>query len=448
MMFFSLMPNADADLGGLQHFNDLRKHPGCTDIILDLLDFIETDLLRMDPNNRAKISDIVAKVRTFHQQCEADISYCTNRMKPVTTRVQTDLSELEASVPSFSLEMQERLRQTVVNREGDSKAELGDLGADPVEAPGSPTQSKRRRASTQKGKEPERMPTVEEVRTPMLAARHSMYESQQPLPEIAVNDTTKRHDQPQQSEASTELFAQTEMAQGLDRGLRGLQRGGGPRHGQVGIKDGELATIPAVDPPHQPVIANFVLPPNPVFMALPDQFQNSPSVLTWEQGLRPPGEGDVSEDHGSASTAITTTIQDPVGTTKTSQPPGTVDTPMAQLPVVNQRLLSKPHADPSSIHTGDAQDGDSGSHPQEGEQRCSHEANARQHGQRTGNAPPRAAQLTGNGESVRPAGRWWAVKKPAADHLHNGSAKTAVNRRTSFQNILQSLLCCVPNTRR
>src|SRR5271155_639025 len=123
MMSFSLMPNADADLGGLQHFNDLRTQPGCTDIILDLLDFIETDLLRMDPDNRAKISDIVTKVRAFHQQCEADIRYCTDRMKPVTTRVRTDLSELEASVPLYSPEMQEQLRQTVVNREGDGKAE-------------------------------------------------------------------------------------------------------------------------------------------------------------------------------------------------------------------------------------------------------------------------------------------------------------------------------------
>jgi WD domain, G-beta repeat len=197
------MPNTDADLGGLQHFDDLRKHPSCTDIILDLLDFIETDLLRMDPDNRAKISDIVAKVRTFHHQCEADIRYCTNRMKPVTTRVRTDLSELKASVPSYSPEMQEQLRQIVVNRERDSKAELGDLGADPAEAPGSPTQSKRRRASTQKGKEPERMPTVEEVRTPTLTARHSMHEPRQPLPEIAVNGATEHHDQPQQSPDDT-----------------------------------------------------------------------------------------------------------------------------------------------------------------------------------------------------------------------------------------------------
>jgi hypothetical protein len=177
------------------------------------------------------------------------------------------------------------------------------------------------------------------------------------------------------------------------------------------------------------------------------------------QGLRPPREGDASENHGSASAAITTTIQDSMDTAKTSQPPEvdlstaepeTVDTPMAQLPMVNQQLLSEPHADPSpasSVPTGDAQDGDSGSHPQEGEQHCCHETNARQHGQRTGNAPPRTTQLASNGGPVRPAGSRRAVEKPAADRLHNGSAKTAVNRRTSFWDTLRSLLCCVPNPR-
>ena len=59
MTFFPTHAQCRADLGGLQHFNDLRTHPGCTDFILDLLEFIETDLLRMDPNNRAKIGDIV-----------------------------------------------------------------------------------------------------------------------------------------------------------------------------------------------------------------------------------------------------------------------------------------------------------------------------------------------------------------------------------------------------
>jgi hypothetical protein len=100
-----------------------------------------------------------------------------------------------------------------------------------------------------------------------------MREPQQPHPEIAVNGDRAPRATSTVGEL-VELFAQTEMAHGLDGELRGLQRGGGPRHGQVGVKDDELATIPAVDPPHQPVIAVSVPPPIPVFMVLPGQFQS------------------------------------------------------------------------------------------------------------------------------------------------------------------------------
>jgi hypothetical protein len=290
-------------------------------------------------------------------------------VKPVTTRVRTDLSELEASVPLFSPEMQERLRQTHVNREGDGKAEPGsqrelrDLGTDPVETPGFPTQTKRRRPSIQKGKEPERMPTVEE--------QHSMHQPQQPLPEIAVTSATERHDQP-------------------------------------------------------------------------------------------------------ASTATTTTISDPIDTTKTSQPPevdlstaesGAVDlstagseavnSPVDPLSMADQWPPSKPCADSSptsGVHPGGVQAGDSGSHPQEGGQRCSRDASARQHRQQTWNAPTGATQPAGNGGSIRPAGSGRAVENPAADYSHNGSDMTAMKvvstgRWPSFRDILQSLLCCVLSPR-
>jgi hypothetical protein len=366
----------------------------------------------MDPGKRATIVNIVKKVKEFHQKCEADIRYCTNRMKTDTTRVRTDLSELEASALSYSREMQEQLRKTVGTREGDGKAdpgsqrELRDLETAPAEAPSLPTQIKRRRTDTPKGKEREWMPTLEEIRTPTITAQHSaehsMHEPQHQIPGITVNGAAERDDQPRQSEVATKLSAQTEMAHELDRRLRGLP---------------------------------------------------------------PPGGDDESKDHSSVSTATPRTTQDPIETAETSQPPevdssiaepGKVNTSMAQSPAVNPRLQSKSHSNPSltgNIYTGDTRDGDYGPHPQEDEQRHSDGANARQQGQVPGNISTGATSLAGNGRSIRPAGSDQAIETPEADHSKNVSANTAVlvvstGRWTRFRDILWPLLCCFPSPRR
>lgn len=65
----------------------------------------------MDPNHRSEIDAIVGKVTELHSNCETDQVYSTEKLKPVTTRVPTDLSELEASHVTFSPEMQQQLRE-------------------------------------------------------------------------------------------------------------------------------------------------------------------------------------------------------------------------------------------------------------------------------------------------------------------------------------------------
>jgi hypothetical protein len=75
------------------------KHD-CSDYILDLLQYIQTDLLRVDKAKRARIEDIVMKFENLNNECQRDASYCISRTsgRPVR-RTDSELSEI-VEVPS------------------------------------------------------------------------------------------------------------------------------------------------------------------------------------------------------------------------------------------------------------------------------------------------------------------------------------------------------------
>jgi hypothetical protein len=72
----------------------------CSDYILDLLEYIKNDLLRVDKANRAMIEDIVAKFEKLNDECQRDASYCILRTsnRPAR-RTNSELSEI-VEVPS------------------------------------------------------------------------------------------------------------------------------------------------------------------------------------------------------------------------------------------------------------------------------------------------------------------------------------------------------------
>jgi hypothetical protein len=79
----------------------------------DLLDFIETSMLRMGPKKRASCEEIVKKFTELHNLCLEDLDYCTKRVKVPPNRAATNLSLLKASAIDFSPEMEKRVNRTV-----------------------------------------------------------------------------------------------------------------------------------------------------------------------------------------------------------------------------------------------------------------------------------------------------------------------------------------------
>jgi hypothetical protein len=81
--------------------DDLKER--CSDYILDLLEYIQTRLLRVDPVNRAKIVEIVRKLENIDDACQRDVDYCISRTperSPI--RINTDPEYL--SVPGLPIE--------------------------------------------------------------------------------------------------------------------------------------------------------------------------------------------------------------------------------------------------------------------------------------------------------------------------------------------------------
>ncbi|KAI0182699.1 kinase-like domain-containing protein, partial [Xylaria flabelliformis] len=79
-----------------KHFDMLRNLPGCTDFLSDLIDFVEDRLLRMSPNNRCQVPELLQFASSMSQKCNDDNGYCINCTKPLKKRQGTNLSELQS----------------------------------------------------------------------------------------------------------------------------------------------------------------------------------------------------------------------------------------------------------------------------------------------------------------------------------------------------------------
>lgn len=62
-------------------FKNLKQHSSCSDYILDLLEYVETNLLRVDHSKRARIDDIAKKFEMFDVDCRKMHAYCTLRTR-------------------------------------------------------------------------------------------------------------------------------------------------------------------------------------------------------------------------------------------------------------------------------------------------------------------------------------------------------------------------------
>ncbi|KAF2823104.1 kinase-like protein, partial [Ophiobolus disseminans] len=84
---------ARAKLSVVEMFKSLKNDGACSDYILDLLEYVQTDLLRVDRSKRAKIYDIVKKFKQLHDYCQNSSEYCLSRTK-LASRTDSELSEI------------------------------------------------------------------------------------------------------------------------------------------------------------------------------------------------------------------------------------------------------------------------------------------------------------------------------------------------------------------
>jgi hypothetical protein len=73
-------------------FKNLKKDKHCSDYILDVVEYIERNLLRVDKSERANVQDIVKKFDELHGCCVGVTGYCTERTK-LADRTDSGLSK-------------------------------------------------------------------------------------------------------------------------------------------------------------------------------------------------------------------------------------------------------------------------------------------------------------------------------------------------------------------
>ncbi|KAH7091634.1 kinase-like domain-containing protein [Paraphoma chrysanthemicola] len=84
---------ASAKLSVIMIFESLKNSKDCSNYFLDLLEYIQTALLRVNNAKRAKIEEIVDKFATMSHECEQDDDYCMLRTRPAR-RTDSGLSEI------------------------------------------------------------------------------------------------------------------------------------------------------------------------------------------------------------------------------------------------------------------------------------------------------------------------------------------------------------------
>jgi hypothetical protein len=66
-------------------FERLKEHDACSDYISDLLEYVETKLLQVDTDRRARIDDVVKKFQALDNKCRQSFEYCSSRKKEART---------------------------------------------------------------------------------------------------------------------------------------------------------------------------------------------------------------------------------------------------------------------------------------------------------------------------------------------------------------------------
>jgi cobalamin biosynthesis protein CobT len=89
----------------------LREHPNTSDFIVDLVDLIEFDLLRLRVGQRASSADIVTRLKTIELSCGSDQQYCIRKTTRDISRTPIDLCD-KVHI-SFSKEMEAKYTKDV-----------------------------------------------------------------------------------------------------------------------------------------------------------------------------------------------------------------------------------------------------------------------------------------------------------------------------------------------
>lgn len=82
----------------MQQFQSLHLHPEISELLIDVLDFIEQKMLRMSPEKRATCKEVVDKFRVINERASVDESYCLQAVSCHPKRINTDLSTLSPHV--------------------------------------------------------------------------------------------------------------------------------------------------------------------------------------------------------------------------------------------------------------------------------------------------------------------------------------------------------------
>lgn len=92
---------AFANISASQTIESLKDDVACSDYIFDLLNYIQTNLLRVKSTKRAKIGNIVAKFEQLYDNCQKKPDYCTlkNETLSRTNSILPEITEESAEVP-------------------------------------------------------------------------------------------------------------------------------------------------------------------------------------------------------------------------------------------------------------------------------------------------------------------------------------------------------------
>ncbi|KAH4943254.1 hypothetical protein HBI24_120690 [Parastagonospora nodorum] len=95
-----------------QIFTALRENEASSDMIVDLLDLVESGLLRLRVTERSSCAEIVDKLQTIKIKCDESESYCVQKSHRDVRRTETDLSDNLVEL-QLSKEMKDGIKKNI-----------------------------------------------------------------------------------------------------------------------------------------------------------------------------------------------------------------------------------------------------------------------------------------------------------------------------------------------